>query len=151
MKNATRMGSLAAALLLACAAGNAMAASTPAAASPAPAKSAPAQATPAKETPAKDTPAQPAPAPATDDALDNANTGPISEAEYMTRAEMSFNKRDVNADGYLSRSPLLQEATVEQVVAMDTDGDGRISKAEYLAYMLKNFRARPKFEHGIKR
>lgn len=149
MKNATRMGSLTAALLLACAAGNAMAASTPAAASPAPAKSAPAQATPAKETPAKDTPAQPAPA--TDDALDNANTGPISEAEYMTRAEMSFNKRDVNADGYLSRSPLLQEATVEQVVAMDTDGDGRISKAEYLAYMLNNFRARPKFEHGIKR
>lgn len=149
MKNATRMGSLTAALLLACAAGNAMAASTPAAASPAPAKSTPAQATPAKETPAKDTPAQPAPA--SDDALDNANTGPISEAEYMTRAEMSFNKRDVNADGYLSRSPLLQEATVEQVVAMDTDGDGRISKAEYLAYMLKNFRARPKFEHGIKR
>ncbi|AHC48037.1 EF-hand domain-containing protein [Achromobacter xylosoxidans] len=149
MKNATRMGSLTAALLLACAAGNAMAASTPAAASTAPAKSAPAQATPTKETPAKDTPAQPAPA--TDDALDNANTGPISEAEYMTRAEMSFNKRDVNADGYLSRSPLLQEATVEQVVAMDTDGDGRISKAEYLAYMLKNFRARPKFEHGIKR
>ncbi|WP_448685148.1 EF-hand domain-containing protein [Achromobacter xylosoxidans] len=149
MKNATRMGSLTAALLLACAAGNAMAASTPAAASTAPAKSAPAQATPAKETPAKDTPARPAPA--TDDALDNANTGPISEAEYMTRAEMSFNKRDVNADGYLSRSPLLQEATVEQVVAMDTDGDGRISKAEYLAYMLKNFRARPKFEHGIKR
>ncbi|CUI33332.1 Uncharacterised protein [Achromobacter xylosoxidans] len=148
MKNATRMGSLTAALLLACAAGNAMAASTPAA-STAPAKSAPAQATPTKETPAKDTPAQPAPA--TDDALDNANTGPISEAEYMTRAEMSFNKRDVNADGYLSRSPLLQEATVEQVVAMDTDGDGRISKAEYLAYMLKNFRARPKFEHGIKR
>lgn len=149
MKNATHMGSLTAALLLACVAGNAMAASTPAAASPAPAKSAPAQATPAKEMPAKDTPAQPAPA--TDDALDNANTGPISEAEYMTRAEMSFNKRDVNADGYLSRSPLLQEATVEQVVAMDTDGDGRISKAEYLAYMLKNFRARPKFEHGIKR
>ncbi|MFY3301797.1 EF-hand domain-containing protein [Achromobacter xylosoxidans] len=149
MKNATRMGSLTAALLLACAAGNAMAASTPAAASTAPAKSAPAQATPTKETPAKDTPAQPAPA--TEDALDNANTGPISEAEYMTRAEMSFNKRDVNADGYLSRSPLLQEATVEQVVAMDTDGDGRISKAEYLAYMLKNFRARPKFEHGIKR
>ncbi|QKI68363.1 EF-hand domain-containing protein [Achromobacter xylosoxidans] len=148
MKNATRMGSLTAALLLACAAGNAMAASTPAA-STAPAKPAPAQATPTKETPAKDTPAQPAPA--TDDALDNANTGPISEAEYMTRAEMSFNKRDVNADGYLSRSPLLQEATVEQVVAMDTDGDGRISKAEYLAYMLKNFRARPKFEHGIKR
>ncbi|CUK14214.1 EF-hand domain-containing protein [Achromobacter xylosoxidans] len=149
MKNATRMGSLTAALLLACAAGNAMAASTPAAASTAPAKSTPAQATPTKETPAKDTPAQPAPA--TDDALDNANTGPISEAEYMTRAEMSFNKRDVNADGYLSRSPLLQEATVEQVVAMDTDGDGRISKAEYLAYMLKNFRARPKFEQGIKR
>ena len=149
MKNATRMGSLTAALLLACAAGNAMAASTPAAASTAPAKSTPAQATPTKETPAKDTPAQPAPA--TDDALDNANTGPISEAEYMTRAEMSFNKRDVNADGYLSRSSLLQEATVEQVVAMDTDGDGRISKAEYLAYMLKNFRARPKFEHGIKR
>lgn len=149
MKNATRMGSLTAALLLACVAGNAMAASTPAAASAAPAKSAPAQATPAKETPAKDAPAQPAPA--ADDALDNANTGPISEAEYMARAEMSFNKRDVNADGYLSRSPLLQEATVEQVVAMDTDGDGRISKAEYLAYMLKNFRARPKFEHGIKR
>lgn len=133
MKNAARLSPLSAALLLACVAGHALAAGTPAVSSPAPVKETPAQATPAA-----------------DEALESANTGPIGEAEYMARAEMSFNKRDVNADGYLSRGPLSQEATVEQIVAMDTDGDGRISKAEYLAYMLKNFRARPKFEHGIK-
>ncbi len=127
MKHATRMGSLIAALLLTSIAANAMAA---------PAKTAPAKpATP---------PATPPAAP--DAAIEPGNLGPMSEQEYLTRMEAAFNKQDVNADGYLTRSPLLQEATPEQITAMDTDGDGRISKAEFLAYALKNFQARPKYE-----
>ncbi len=132
MKHATRMGSLIAALLLTSIAANAMAAAD-AAASPA---------TPAKTAPAK--PATPPAAP--DPAIEPGNLGPMSEQEYLTRMEAAFNKQDVNADGYLTRSPLLQEATPEQITAMDTDGDGRISKAEFLAYALKNFQARPKYE-----
>ncbi len=132
MKHATRMGSLIAALLLTSIAANAMAAAD-AAASPA--------------TPAKNAPAKPATPPAAPDAaIEPGNLGPMSEQEYLTRMEAAFNKQDVNADGYLTRSPLLQEATPEQITAMDTDGDGRISKAEFLAYALKNFQARPKYE-----
>ncbi|CUI56199.1 MULTISPECIES: EF-hand domain-containing protein [Achromobacter] len=132
MKHATRMGSLIAALLLTSIAANAMAAAD-AAASPA--------------TPAKTAPAKPATPPAAPDAaIEPGNLGPMSEQEYLTRMEAAFNKQDVNADGYLTRSPLLQEATPEQITAMDTDGDGRISKAEFLAYALKNFQARPKYE-----
>lgn len=132
MKHATRMGSLIAALLLTSIAANAMAAAD-AAASPA--------------TPAKTAPAKPAAPPAAPDAaIEPGNLGPMSEQEYLTRMEAAFNKQDVNADGYLTRSPLLQEATPEQITAMDTDGDGRISKAEFLAYALKNFQARPKYE-----
>jgi len=136
MKHATRMGSLIAALLLTSIAANAMAAAD-AAASPA--------------TPAKTAPAKPATPPATppaapDAAIEPGNLGPMSEQEYLTRMEAAFNNQDVNADGYLTRSPLLQEATPEQITAMDTDGDGRISKAEFLAYALKNFQARPKYE-----
>lgn len=132
MKHATRMGSLIAALLLTSLAGNAMAAADTAATPAAPAKTAPAK------------PATPATAP--DAALEPGNIGPMSEQEYLTRMEAAFNKQDLNADGYLTRSPLLQEATPEQITAMDTDGDGRISKAEFLAYALKNFQARPKYE-----
>ena len=132
MKHATRMGSLIAALLLAGIAGNAMAAADAAASS---------------ATPAKTAPAKPATPPATPDAaIEPGNLGPMTEQEYLTRMEAAFNKQDVNADGYLTRSTLLQEATPEQITAMDTDGDGRISKAEFLAYALKNFQARPKYE-----
>ena len=132
MKHATRMGSLIAALLLTSIAANAMAAADAAASS---------------ATPAKTAPAKPATPPATPDAaIEPGNLGPMTEQEYLTRMEAAFNKQDVNADGYLTRSPLLQEATPEQITAMDTDGDGRISKAEFLAYALKNFQARPKYE-----
>ena len=131
MKNVIRMGHLTAALLLACLAGGATAASTPAA------------------------PASPAPqaGPAQPDLTGAGNLGPMKEPEYMAHMEAAFNKQDINADGYLTRGPLLQEATAEQITAMDTDGDGRISKAEFLAYALKNFNNRPKFEqnHNLKR
>lgn len=118
MKHATLMARLVAAMLLTGLAANAIAASDNAAAPAAPAKA----------------------------AIEPANHGPMSEQEYLTRMEAAFNKQDINADGYLTRGPLLQEATPEQITAMDTDGDGRISKAEFLAYALKNFQARPKYE-----
>ena len=118
MKHATLMARLVAAMLLTGLAANAIAASDTAAAPAAPAKA----------------------------AIEPANHGPLSEQEYLTRMEAAFNKQDINADGYLTRGPLLQEATPEQITAMDTDGDGRISKAEFLAYALKNFQARPKYE-----
>lgn len=128
MKHATLMARLVAAMLLTGLAANAIAASDTAAAPAAPAKAAPAK------------PAAP------NAAIEPANHGPMSEQEYLTRMEAAFNKQDINADGYLTRGPLLQEATPEQITAMDTDGDGRISKAEFLAYALKNFQARPKYE-----
>lgn len=46
--------------------------------------------------------------------------------------ERAFAKQDVNAEGFLNNGVLLQEVTPEQVAAIDTDGDGRVSKAEYL-------------------
>ncbi|CAB3627960.1 MAG: EF-hand domain-containing protein [Achromobacter pulmonis] len=127
MKHVIRMGRLSAVILLASLAGNAMAASSPAA-------------TPAAARPG-----------ASSNLTGAGNLGPMGEPEYMTRMEAAFNKQDINADGYLSRGPLLQEATAEQITAMDTDGDGRISKAEFLAFALKNFKSRPKFEQNIKR
>ncbi len=131
MKNVTRTGSLTAALLLALWTGGAMAQSTPAAPAPAPTGTAAAGKAGAIPTP---------------DAVNR----PMTEPEYYARMEAAFDKQDINADGYLTRGPLLNEATSEQVAAMDTDGDGRISKAEFLDYAMKNFRSRPKYEMNRK-
>ncbi|MBB1626449.1 EF-hand domain-containing protein [Achromobacter sp. UMC71] len=131
MKNVTRTGSLTAALLLALWTGGAMAQSTPAAPAPAPTGTAEAGKAGAIPTP---------------DAVNR----PMTEPEYYARMEAAFDKQDINADGYLTRGPLLNEATSEQVAAMDTDGDGRISKAEFLDYAMKNFRSRPKYEMNRK-
>lgn len=128
MKIVTRTGSLTAALLLALLTGGAMA-QTPSASPPA----APAQT--GKADAGKTNPGTP----------DTVNR-PMTEPEYHARMEAAFDKQDINGDGYLTRSPLLNEATAEQVAAMDTDGDGRISKAEFLDYAMKNFRSRPKYE-----
>lgn len=131
MKHAIRMGRLSAVLLLAGLAGSATAASSPA----------------PTET------AAPRSEPIPSDSADADSPGPMREPEYMARMEAAFDKQDINADGYLTRGPLLQEATAEQIAAMDANGDGRIGKAEFLAYALQNFRDRPKFEqsHQLKR
>lgn len=64
----------------------------------------------------------------------------VTQQEYQARMELAFAKQDVDADGYLSRGLLVQEISVEQLAAMDTDGDGRVSKAEYLAHAMKGFK-----------
>ncbi|WMD19980.1 EF-hand domain-containing protein [Achromobacter seleniivolatilans] len=64
----------------------------------------------------------------------------VTQQEYQARMALAFAKQDVDADGYLSRGLLVQEISVEQLAAMDTDGDGRVSKAEYLAHAMKGFR-----------
>lgn len=161
MKNVTRTGRLAAALLLALWTGGAMAQTAPAA--PAPAQTGTTEAGKAdapKTEPGKardnktdtgktdkgQTEAGKAGASPTPDAVNR----PMTEQEYYARMEAAFDKQDINGDGYLTRSPLLNEATSEQVAAMDTDGDGRISKAEFLDYAMKNFRSRPKYEMNRK-
>jgi len=158
MKNVTRTGSLTAALLLALLTGGAMAQSTPAAPAPAaaqPGKSDAKTAEPAKagesqadagKTDKSPTGAGKAGANPAPDAVNR----PMTEQEYYARMEAAFDKQDINGDGYLTRGPLLNEATSEQVAAMDTDGDGRISKAEFLDYAMKNFRSRPKYEMNRK-
>ena len=171
MKNVTRTGSLTAALLLALWTGGAMAQSTPAAPAPAPAGTAGAGKADAPKTEPGKTDAgktgtdKPATGKAGDNKPDTGKTDagkagaspapdavnrPMTEPEYYARMEAAFDKQDINGDGYLTRGPLLQEATSEQVAAMDTDGDGRISKAEFLDYAMKNFRSRPKYEMNRK-
>ncbi|MGE8640323.1 MAG: hypothetical protein ACN6PR_16835 [Achromobacter sp.] len=60
-----------------------------------------------------------------------------AQADHRALMERAFAKQDVNADGFLSNGVLLQEVTPEQLAAMDTDGDGRVSKAEYMAHAMK--------------
>lgn len=171
MKNVTRTGSLTAALLLALWTGGAMAESAPAPPAPASAptgktdtdKAGSGTTAPGKADTGKTGADKPAAGKAGDNKADagkgQADAGkagasqtpdavnrPMTEHEYYARMEAAFYKQDINGDGYLTRGPLLNEATAEQVAAMDTDGDGRISKAEFLDYAMKNFRSRPKFE-----
>ena len=158
MKNVTRTGSLTAALLLALFAGSAMAQTAPAAPPTAPAQAGKADTgktdsgkdaagkTDTGKADASQKDAGKTDAGKADAGKPDAVNRPMTEPEYHARMEAAFYKQDINGDGYLTRSPLLNEATAEQVAAMDTDGDGRISKAEFLDYAIKNFRSRPKYE-----
>ncbi|MGH8816725.1 MAG: hypothetical protein ACREX5_09040 [Achromobacter pestifer] len=57
--------------------------------------------------------------------------------KYQTMMERAFAKQDVNANGFLDNGPMFQELTAEQLAAMDTDGDGRVSKTEYMEHAMK--------------
>lgn len=76
-------------------------------------------------------------APATSAPPVPAQTDEQARQKHQTMMERAFAKQDVNADGFLSNGLMLQELATGQLAAMDTDGDGRVSKAEYMAHAME--------------
>jgi Ca2+-binding EF-hand superfamily protein len=68
--------------------------------------------------------------------MDTDGDGRISPEEWKGRAEL-FKKLDLNADGYIDKKEMTRGALAvgaaakRRLAAMDTDGDGRISRQEW--------------------
>ncbi|OZI67967.1 hypothetical protein [Bordetella genomosp. 1] len=73
-------------------------------------------------------------APAVPAAASEAQRTPLTRAEYEAMLVRSFEKQDLDRDGYLASNWLRSEHNPEQLAAMDADGDGRISQAEWVAH-----------------
>lgn len=68
--------------------------------------------------------------------------GKVKNQVVVERAERAFNLMDRNKDGYISKQEMLQttkKLTEKQIEAVfsrnDTDGDGKLSKAEFTDMM----------------
>jgi len=75
------------------------------------------------------------------DSADTNGDGVITREEFHAARERAFSKLDRNGDGYIDKDDLsgrlagrqkAQERLAQLVTQLDKDGDGRVSKAEFV-------------------
>jgi Ca2+-binding EF-hand superfamily protein len=75
------------------------------------------------------------------DSADTNGDGIITREEFLSARERAFARLDRNGDGYIDKSDMsgrlagrqkAQERLAEMVAQFDKDGDGRLSKAEFV-------------------
>jgi Ca2+-binding EF-hand superfamily protein len=79
---------------------------------------------------------------------DTNKDGQIDRAEFQTRLLYEFSSRDLDKDGFLTRSEL-PHVTAEAIRAADGDSDGKLSAIEYMNQRLKEFDAADRDRNGV--
>ncbi|HEV2901034.1 MAG TPA: EF-hand domain-containing protein [Pseudaminobacter sp.] len=73
------------------------------------------------------------------DHLDTDDNGAVNRTEYRAFMTDAFDKLDTDRDGSLRAADLGQILTTDQFTAMDRNGDGRVSRTEFMNQVMADF------------
>lgn len=81
-------------------------------------------------------------------ALDSDGDAAISMQEFEAFSSFAFDAIDTDGDGVISKGEALQHVDEERFNLTDANSDGTVSKAEFMARMKSNFEAADKDGDG---
>lgn len=82
------------------------------------------------------------------DALDTNDSGAVNRQEYQAFMTKAFDKLDADNNNSLSQAETGDILNADQFSSADANGDGRISKSEFMDRVMKDFAAADKSGDG---
>jgi Ca2+-binding EF-hand superfamily protein len=82
------------------------------------------------------------------DQIDTNDNGAVNRREYQAFMTKAFEKLDANNDGSLSQTETADILNADQFAAADADGNGRVSRDEFMDRVMKDFAAADKSGDG---
>ncbi|MER9233805.1 EF-hand domain-containing protein [Mesorhizobium sp. M0622] len=82
------------------------------------------------------------------DQIDTNNNGAVNRQEYQAFMTKAFEKLDADNEGSLSQAETADVLNADQFAAADANGDGRISREEFMNRVMKDFAAADKSGDG---
>ncbi|CCV04234.1 conserved exported hypothetical protein [Mesorhizobium metallidurans STM 2683] len=78
------------------------------------------------------------------DQLDTDDSGKVNQQEYQAFMTQAFGKLDADNNGALSQAETTDVLKADQFAATDANGDGRVSRDEFMNRVMKDFAAADK-------
>jgi Ca2+-binding EF-hand superfamily protein len=75
------------------------------------------------------------------DQLDTNDSGAVNRQEYQAFMNKAFEKLDADGNGSLSQAETADVLTADQFASTDANGDGRVSRDEFMNRVMKDFAA----------
>jgi Ca2+-binding EF-hand superfamily protein len=82
------------------------------------------------------------------DQLDTNDSGAVNRQEYQAFMTKAFEKLDADNNGSLDKTETADVLNADQFASTDADGDGRVSRDEFMNRVMKDFSAADKSGDG---
>lgn len=82
------------------------------------------------------------------DQLDTNDSGAVNRQEYQAFMAKAFDKLDADTNGSLSKAETADVLDADQFAATDANGDGRVSRDEFMNRVMKDFATADKSGDG---